>query len=201
MIPRRGMTLIEMVIVIAVIATMAAILFPVFARARERARCQSCLSNLVNIGLALQLYAADHDGLYPPTEDDLSPLRARYLRQDQVFVCPSDRGGVPMGAPADPGPYEEDEARVATSYYYRAGHTRDDAPSAPIVSDHRPDHSEHANVLYSDGHARRLAEQEWRGAGFQPIEEIWPPEEAATDRASTGMGRGGQPTMGGGGTP
>ncbi|MBM3474563.1 MAG: DUF1559 domain-containing protein, partial [Armatimonadetes bacterium] len=97
----RGVTLIELLMVIAVIAILAAILFPVFARARERARSHSCTMNLVNIGLALQLYASDHDGAYPPTEDDLSPLIGRYLRSEWTFMCPSvGNPTTPMGAPA-----------------------------------------------------------------------------------------------------
>ncbi|PIR27424.1 hypothetical protein COV40_00910, partial [Candidatus Berkelbacteria bacterium CG11_big_fil_rev_8_21_14_0_20_42_15] len=45
MFKRRGFTLIELLVVIAIIAILAAILFPVFARAREKARQTSCLSN------------------------------------------------------------------------------------------------------------------------------------------------------------
>jgi prepilin-type N-terminal cleavage/methylation domain-containing protein len=50
---RRGFTLIELLVVIAIIAILAAILFPVFARAREKARQNTCLSNIKQITLGL----------------------------------------------------------------------------------------------------------------------------------------------------
>lgn len=59
---RRGFTLIELLVVIAIIAILAAIIFPVFARAREKARQTACLSNLKQIGTAVGMYASDYDG-------------------------------------------------------------------------------------------------------------------------------------------
>jgi len=59
---RRAFTLIELLVVIAIIAILAAILFPVFARAREKARQASCASNLKQIALAERMYEQDYDG-------------------------------------------------------------------------------------------------------------------------------------------
>lgn len=100
---RPGFTKAELLVVLGMIAVLAAILFPVFAKTREWARRTSCLNNLWQIGQALRLYASDHDGGYPPVADDLSPLYPRYLDTEKVFQCPSaTEGSTPMGAPANP---------------------------------------------------------------------------------------------------
>lgn len=62
---RTGFTLIELLVVIAIISILAAILFPVFARAREKARQASCASNLRQLDLSLAMYVEDYEGLLP----------------------------------------------------------------------------------------------------------------------------------------
>jgi len=62
---RKGFTLIELLVVIAIIAILAAILFPVFAKVREKARQTQCLSNEKQIGLAVLQYVEDYDESYP----------------------------------------------------------------------------------------------------------------------------------------
>ncbi|HEY3414027.1 MAG TPA: prepilin-type N-terminal cleavage/methylation domain-containing protein [Armatimonadota bacterium] len=66
---RKGFTLIELLVVIAIIAILAAILFPVFARARERAQRATCISNLNQLGKALIMYGDDNDGRFPYAGD------------------------------------------------------------------------------------------------------------------------------------
>jgi len=65
---RNAFTLIELLVVIAIIAILAAILFPVFAQARDKARQTADLSNLKQIGLAIQMYAQDYDETMAPAE-------------------------------------------------------------------------------------------------------------------------------------
>jgi prepilin-type N-terminal cleavage/methylation domain-containing protein/prepilin-type processing-associated H-X9-DG protein len=62
---KHGFTLIELLVVIAIIAILAAILFPVFAKARERARATSCSSNLKQLGTAALLYTQEYDETLP----------------------------------------------------------------------------------------------------------------------------------------
>src|SRR5262249_48735297 len=90
-------------VVIAIIAILAAILFPVFAQAREKARATSCLSNLKQLGVATRMYSQDYDEVLVPLylyserpdfggkayvlrwgEDLLQP----YVKNSDVFVCP-----------------------------------------------------------------------------------------------------------------
>ncbi len=62
-----GFTLIELLVVIAIIAILAAILFPVFAKARQRAHMASCQSNLKQFGVACNMYESDYEGIMPGT--------------------------------------------------------------------------------------------------------------------------------------
>jgi len=66
---RRAFTLIELLVVIAIIAILAAILFPVFARAKEAAKRTTCLSDMRQIGVALNLYMLDTDDRLPDRRD------------------------------------------------------------------------------------------------------------------------------------
>jgi prepilin-type N-terminal cleavage/methylation domain-containing protein/prepilin-type processing-associated H-X9-DG protein len=63
--PSRGFTLIELLVVIAIIAILAAVLFPVFARARDKARQTACFNNLRQIGTAMHAYMGDWDDTVP----------------------------------------------------------------------------------------------------------------------------------------
>jgi len=105
---RKGFTLIELLVVIAIIAILAAILFPVFAKAREKARQTSCLSNVNELMLAVIMYAGDYDDRLPEgcsywyqpggggsatkTDSAMWPtLIQPYIKNDQIFVCPSNK--------------------------------------------------------------------------------------------------------------
>ena len=98
---RPAFTLTELLVVIAVIAILAALLFPVFARARAKARATTCVSNLRQISMAIQQYAQDWDGGMPEfREGGATPAQwlsfrwyghiLPYLKSPAILHCPDD---------------------------------------------------------------------------------------------------------------
>lgn len=108
MVARPGFTLIELLVVIAIIAILAGILFPVFAKAREKARQTSCASNLRQIAMGVEMYKGDNDDFYVYVysctqrngwvlwEEQISPYiqggRTMMTHQMDVLRCPSFGG-------------------------------------------------------------------------------------------------------------
>jgi prepilin-type N-terminal cleavage/methylation domain-containing protein/prepilin-type processing-associated H-X9-DG protein len=101
----RGFTLIELLVVIAIIAILAAILFPVFAKAREKARQTSCLSNARQLAIACLSYAQDYDETMPMAYYYLNGANSSggymqwtglvdpYCKSAQLFVCTQNKSG------------------------------------------------------------------------------------------------------------
>jgi general secretion pathway protein G len=139
-----GFTLIEVLVVVAIIAVLASIIFPVFSSARAKARSTRCVANLKQIGLAVDMYATDHDELYPLAKDPADeaypemwsaypywqawiPYMPRlhdaldpYVRNRELWHCPSDRGFTKLedyNVPLDATP--SSFAKFGTSYHYR----------------------------------------------------------------------------------
>jgi prepilin-type N-terminal cleavage/methylation domain-containing protein len=109
---RNAFTLVEMLVVLAVIGIMAALLVPVFAQARAKSRQTACISNLRQLATSITMYAADYDDRLPmaldmntaasyvanpsdvPPEDlglpTIKAVLAPYKAIDAVFHCPQD---------------------------------------------------------------------------------------------------------------
>src|SRR5437660_11530399 len=87
----RGFTLLELLIVIAVVAILASIAYPVFIGAQERAKATKDMSNLRQIGIATQLYMNDNDGaLFSPATSWMSQLNPKYVSSWGIFQSPFD---------------------------------------------------------------------------------------------------------------
>jgi general secretion pathway protein G len=139
-----GFTLVELLVVIGILAVLAAILFPVFSRAREKGRSAACASNLKQLGMALAMYASDYDGYYPwgvdpadyycpviwdgfpqwqaliPTMYWLHLVVEPYVKNRQIWECASDGGydvleDTDLPLAAHPSSY----AAFGTSYMWR----------------------------------------------------------------------------------
>lgn len=99
---KKGFTLIELLVVIAIIAILAAILFPVFAKAREKARQTSCLSNVKQLMTGVMMYTQDYDEVLPWAPQHWNdgqtwntwPFQIEpYCKSWDLMACPSTKKG------------------------------------------------------------------------------------------------------------
>lgn len=121
---RRAFTLVELLVVIAILAILAALLFPVFARAKEEGKRTGCASNMRQLAVSVDLYAADHNGAYPqtkrrsaqPDRDDADGgMEDPEYAHGLLLLYPYTGRGAPKGAelsgnplfacPTDPSPF------------------------------------------------------------------------------------------------
>jgi prepilin-type N-terminal cleavage/methylation domain-containing protein/prepilin-type processing-associated H-X9-DG protein len=175
-------TLIELLVVIAIIATLAALLLPVLGRAKESGRATACLSNLYQIGLALQLYVGDNRNRLPFMSDVFPGTTNLYPGPDQVLSnhvgnlnvlrCPSDKwlSSQPLPFPQRSSTYF---GQTGCSYSWNDLLNGQDAENLsalglkfdphqmPLMFDKEKFHlargeNKAKNFLYADGHIKNL---------------------------------------------
>ena len=163
--PPRAFTLIEVLVVVAVIALLMALAVPLFMRITQTGQATACLSNLRQIGAGLNGYLAEHDFTMPALQAGRSQLAQEipvldtalqpYVRSKAVFACPAD----PHFA-RDTG----------TSYFWNVAlnnqrlgslsflQITEEQSKIPVLSDKEGFHpytKDKVNILYADGHATK----------------------------------------------
>jgi prepilin-type N-terminal cleavage/methylation domain-containing protein len=124
----RAFTLVEVLVVIAVISVLISLLIPSLHKARSSALRIACAHNLKQIGLGVGLYLGDHDSIYPCAEDPVDPnywlwmgrgWRQRVepyvggsvgVKNPSVLLCPEDR--------TDPGRYQSTSYAYSMAFYH-----------------------------------------------------------------------------------
>jgi prepilin-type N-terminal cleavage/methylation domain-containing protein/prepilin-type processing-associated H-X9-DG protein len=166
-------TLIELLVVIAIIGVLAALLLPVLGQGKQRARAAACLSNLHQVGVALQLYVDENGNRMPvlydaiiatnsaPRTNTIDVVLSNQLGSVMVLRCPAD----------DKRVFEQ----TGSSYGWNVLVNGQDAEHLsllnlttdphhiPLVFDKEKFHKgrgegKEVNILYADGHIKNLLE-------------------------------------------
>lgn len=90
---RQGFTVIELIIVISIIAVLIALIFPIFSSALEKAHQTTCMNNVHQIAISIQIYANDNDNTFPNGTTVWQMLQV----PNKALVCPTIGKKLPNG--------------------------------------------------------------------------------------------------------
>jgi prepilin-type N-terminal cleavage/methylation domain-containing protein/prepilin-type processing-associated H-X9-DG protein len=197
----RGFTLIELLVVIAIIAILAAILFPVFAKAREKAREATCLNNARQLATAVMMFVQDHEETLPVATSWNSALTADYGMTGRAWDCPSSSR---RGTAVDPdyamngylggmalGDVEPPESLVLLADRESTGETA----CGDLTTTFAARHNSGAIVACVDGHVQRVDGKKTSMARIDAISGgcygYWPSPAAGGSAATAAMLLGG----------
>ena len=131
-VPRNGFSLIELLVVLALMCIMSAMLYGFGSKSHQRSQQKLCADNLQKIYIAMQIYANDFKGALPQdtnavtSEDVMDELVPKYTSDTSIFICPGGRDPqIPSGEPLN---------KHKISYAYFMGR-RLDGPVSPLMSD------------------------------------------------------------------
>jgi prepilin-type N-terminal cleavage/methylation domain-containing protein/prepilin-type processing-associated H-X9-DG protein len=198
---RSGFTLIELLVVIAIIAILAAILFPVFAKAREKARQITCASNEKQIGLGILQYVQDYDETYPMTNvpanvDCWAQAIYPYLKSVGVLECPDNSdvklfdsdnlwnngGGTPNFSWMGSSNWEAGSPPVPPSY----GMSNFVGDPGQIYEGRNAGAATDAQI--NEPASKILVAERWGGHGLQNTNQSPPPACSVNDQSQDGIG-------------
>lgn len=147
--------MVEMLVVIAIIATLAGIGYPVSRSLIAKSRETACLGNLRSLGVALQSYLQDHNDFMPNLEigrasktetiDVLDTILLPYLETPDAFHCPADKVQFEKTGSSYNWNSYQSERHVSNLYFFGV---RED--TIPLISDKEAWHPSGTNFLYAD---------------------------------------------------
>lgn len=154
----RGFTLIEMLVVIAVIATLAGVATPLFLSMRAKSKETACLANLQQISIALQAYLQENQSRMPTlalsrtSKSDPSPvletLLMPFLESDAPFHCPADAEEFAKTGSSYCWNTTQNNRTLHELFFFGEDHER--PQRIPLISDKEAWHPSGANILYAD---------------------------------------------------